>query len=61
MGNKKVKNNVKIDKNLIKIIKNLEIKYKLKIDLKLNKEKGLLSFKFDDREELDKLINKLNE
>lgn len=61
LGNKKVKNNVKIDKNLIKIIKNLEIKYKLKIDLKLNKEKGLLSFKFDDREELDKLINKLNE
>ena len=61
LGNKKVKNNVKIDKNLIKIIKNLEIKYKLKIDLKLNKEKGLLSFKFDNREELDKLINKLNE
>ena len=61
LGNKKVKNNVKIDKKLIKIIKNLEIKYKLKIDLKLNKEKGLLSFKFDNREELDKLINKLNE
>ena len=61
LGNKKVKNNVKIDKNLFKIIKNLEIKYKLKIDLKLNKEKGLLSFKFDNREELDKLINKLNE
>ena len=39
----------------------LEIKYKLKIDLKLKKEKGLLSFKFDTREELDKLINKLNE
>ena len=61
LGNKKVKNNVKIDKNLIKIIKNLEIKYKLKIDLKIKKEKGLLSFKFDTREELDKLINKLNE
>ena len=61
LGNKKVKNNVKIDKNLIKTIKNLEIKYKLKIDLKLKKEKGLLSFKFDTREELDKLINKLNE
>ena len=61
LGNKKVKNNLKIDKNLIKIIKNLEIKYKLKIDLKLKKEKGLLSFKFDNREELDKLINKLNE
>ena len=61
LGNKKVKNNFKIDKNLIKIIKNLEIKYKLKIDLKLNKEKGFLSFKFDNREELDKLINKLNE
>ena len=61
LGNKKVKNNVKIDKNLIKIIKNLEIKYKLKVDLKLKKEKGLLSFKFDNREELDKLINKLNE
>ena len=61
LGNKKVKNNFKIDKNLIKIIKNLEIKYKLKIDLKLNKKKGLLSFKFDNREELDKLINKLNE
>ena len=61
LGNKKVKNNFKIDKNLIKIIKNLEIKYKLKIDLKLKKEKGLLSFKFDTREELDKLINKLNE
>jgi len=61
LGNKKVKNIVKIDKNLIKIIKNLEIKYKLKIDLKLNKEKGVLSFKFDNREELDKLINKLNE
>ena len=27
LGNKKVKNNVKIDKNLFKIIKNLEIKY----------------------------------
>lgn len=61
LGNKKVKNNIKIDENLFKIIKNLEIKYKLKIDLKLNKEKGLLSFKFDNREELDKLINKLNE
>lgn len=61
LGNKKVKNKVKIDKNLIKIIKNLEIKYKLKIDLKIKKEKGLLSFKFDNREELDKLINKLNE
>lgn len=61
LGNKKVKNNIKIDKKLIKIIKHLEIKYKLKIDLKLNKEKGLLSFKFDNREELDKLINKLNE
>ena len=61
LGNKKVKNNFKIDKNLIKIIKNLEIKYKLKIDLKIKKEKGLLSFKFDTREELDKLINKLNE
>ena len=61
LGNKKVKNNFKIDKNLIKIIKNLEIKYKLKIDLKLKKEKGLLSFKFDNREELDKLINKLDE
>ena len=61
LGNKKVKNNVKIDKKLIKIIKNLEFKYKLKIDLKLKKEKGLLSFKFDTREELDKLINKLNE
>lgn len=61
LGNKKVKNNVKIDKKLIKIIKNLEFKYKLKIDLKLNKEKGLLSFKFDNKEELDKLINKLNE
>ena len=61
LGNKKVKNNFKIDKNLIKIIKNLEIKYKFKIDLKLKKEKGLLSFKFDNREELDKLINKLNE
>ena len=61
LGNKKVKNNVKIDKKLIKIIKNLEIKYKLKIDLKIKKEKGLLSFKFDNREELDKLINKLNE
>ena len=61
LGNKKVKNNIKIDKKLIKIIKHLEIKYKLKIDLKLNKEKVLLSFKFDNREELDKLINKLNE
>ena len=61
LGNKKSKNNFKIDKKLIRIIKNLEIKYKLKIDLKLNKEKGLLSFKFDNREELDKLINKLNE
>ena len=61
LGNKKVKNNVKIDENLFKIIKNLEIKYKLKIDLKLNKKKGLLSFKFDNRVELNKLINKLNE
>ena len=61
LGNKKVKNNIKIDKKLIKIIKHLEIKYKLKIDLKLNKEKGLLSFKFDNRVKLDKLINKLNE
>ena len=61
LGNKKVKNNIKIDKKLIKIIKHLEIKYKLKIDLKLNKKKGLLSFKFDNRVKLDKLINKLNE
>ena len=61
LGNKKSKNNFKIDKNLIRIIKNLEIKYKLKIDLKLNKEKGLLSFKFDNKKELDELIGKLNE
>ena len=61
LGNKKSKSNFKIDKNLIRIIKNLEIKYKLKIDLKLNKEKGLLSFKFDNKKELDELIGKLNE
>lgn len=61
LGNKKSKNNFKIDKNLIRIIKNLEIKYKLKINLKLNKEKGLLSFKFDNKKELDELIGKLNE
>ena len=49
------------DEKLIKKIKILEKKFSLGIDLKLNKYKGLLSFKFNNKEELDELIKKLND
>jgi len=58
---KKIKKTGFIDEKLIKKIKILEKKFSLGIDLKLNKDKGLLSFKFNTKEELDELIKKLND
>ncbi len=58
---KKIKKTGFTDEKLIKKIKNLEKKFSLGIDLKLNKDKGLLSFKFNNKKELDELINKLND
>ena len=61
LSGKKIKKTGFTDEKLIKKIKNLEKKFSLGIDLKLNKDKGLLSFKFNNKEELDELINKLND
>ena len=61
LSGKKIKNTGFTDEKLIKKIKILEKKYSLAIDLKLNKDKGLLSFKFNNKKELDKLIKKLND
>jgi len=60
LSGKKIKKTGFIDRKLIKKIKILEKKFSLGIDLKLNKDKGLLSFKFNNKEELNKLIKKLN-
>ena len=61
LSSKKIKKTGFTDENLIKKIKILEKKYSLGIDLKLNKDKGLLSFKFNNKKELDELIKKLND
>ena len=61
MSNGKIKKSHIIDKNLIKKIKILETKYNLRIELKLEKDKGAMSFKFSNKKELDELINKLND
>ena len=61
MSNGKIKKSHVIDKNLIKKIKILETKYNLRIELKLEKDKGAMSFKFTNKKELDELINKLND
>ena len=61
LSGKKIKKTGFTDEKLIKKIKILEKKFSLGIDLKLNKYKGLLSFKFNNREELDELIKKLND
>lgn len=60
LSGKKIKKTGFTDEKLIKKIKILEKKFSLGIDLKLNKDKGLLSFKFNNKEELNKLIKKLN-
>ena len=61
LSGKKIKKTGFTDEKLIKKIKILEKKFSLGIDLKLNKDKGLLSFKFNNNEELDELIKKLND
>ena len=61
LSSKKTKKEVVKNKNLTKKIKLLENKYKLHIDLKLNKKRGLLSFKFNTKKELNDLIDKLND
>ena len=61
LSGKKFKKTGFTDEKLIKKIKILEKKYSLAIDLKLNKDKGLLSFKFNNKKELDELIKKLND
>ena len=61
LSGKKIKKTGFINENLIKKIKILEKKFSLGIDLKLNKDKGLLSFRFKNKEELNELIKKLND
>ena len=61
LSGKKIKKTGFKDEKLIKKIKILEKKFSLGIDLKLKKDKGLLSFKFNNKEELDELIKKLND
>ena len=61
LSGKKIKKTGFTDEKLIKKIKTLEKKFSLGIDLKLNKDKGLLSFKFNNKKELDELIKKLND
>ena len=61
LSGKKIKKTGFTDEKLIKKIKILEKKFSLGIDLKLNKYKGLLSFKFNNKKELDELIKKLND
>ena len=61
LSGKKIKKTGFTDEKLIKKIKILEKKFSLVIDLKLNKDKGLLSFKFNNKKELDELIKKLND
>ena len=57
---KRIKNNF-INETLKRKIKKLEEIYSLRIDLKLKKENGQLTFNFNDISHLNKLINKLNE
>ena len=57
---KRIKNNF-INETLKRKIKKLEEIYSLRIDLKLKKENGQLTFNFNDMSHLNKLINKLNE
>ena len=52
LSGKKIKKTGFTDEKLIKKIKILEKKFSLVIDLKLNKDKGLLSFKFNNKDEL---------
>ena len=61
LSGKKIKKTGFTDEKLIKKIKILEKKFSLGIDLKLKKDKGLLSFKFNNKEELNELIKKLND
>ena len=61
LSGKKIKKTGFTDEKLIKKIKILEKKFSLGIDLKLNKDKGLLSFRFKNKEELNELIKKLND
>ncbi len=61
LSGKKIKNTGFTDEKLIKKIKILEKKFSLGINLNLNKDKGLLSFKFNNKDELDELIKKLND
>ena len=61
LSGKKIKKTGFTDEKLIKKIKILEKKYILGIDLKINNDKGLLSFKFNNKKELDELIKKLND
>ena len=61
LSGKKIKKTGFTDEKLIKKIKILEKKFILVIDLKLNKDKGLLSFKLNNKDELDELIKKLND
>ena len=61
LSGKKIKKTGFTDEKLIKKIKILEKKFSLGINLKLNKDKGLLSFKFNNKDELDELIKKLND
>ena len=61
LSGKKIKKTGFTDEKLIKKIKILEKKYSLAIDLKINKDKGVLSFKFNNKKELDELIKKLND
>ena len=57
---KRIKNNF-INETLKRKIKKLEEIYSLRIDLKLKKENGQLTFNFNDISHLNKIINKLNE
>ena len=57
---KRIKNNF-INETIKRKIKKLEEIYSLRIDLKLKKENGQLTFNFNDMSHLNKLINKLNE
>ena len=61
LSGKKIKKTGFTDEKLIKKIKILEKKFSLGIDLKLNKDKGVLSFRFKNKEELNELIKKLND
>ena len=61
LNNKKVSRVTNYNEGLLKKIKLLETKYKTTLELKMRNEKGQLSFKFKNVEELNKLIKRLNE